>query len=74
MKFFNLSETNGHVVLKFLTIQDRVDTLGVFKKKERVNVSQIKSLIQTYQYLPGDTQSKAEKIKSKLTRLFSGRS
>jgi hypothetical protein len=60
-----------HVVLKFLTIEDKVDTLGVFKKKKLVNRDLIKSLIQTYQYLPEDDITTAHKIKAKPTRFFS---
>jgi hypothetical protein len=62
-----------HVVLKFLKIVDRVDTLGVFKKGDRVNICQIQSLIETYQYLPRD-KTISYKIKEKLTKHFSGRS
>lgn len=43
-----------HVVLPFLQIKDKVDTLGVFKPIDRINVTKIQLLIKKYQYLPGD--------------------
>lgn len=57
-----------HVVLKFLTIEDRVDTLGVFKIKKVLKQGQIQSLIKKYQYLPGD-KTMAYMIKEKLLPL-----
>ena len=55
-----------HVVLNFLTLENNVDTLGVFKKRELVNRDRITSLIQTYQYLPEDTITTAHTIKAKI--------
>jgi len=41
-----------HIVLPFLQTTARVDTLGLFEKKENVDRKQILSLIDKYQYLP----------------------
>lgn len=41
-----------HVVLQFLNTTHKVDTLGVFEKKDVVEIDQIKSLIERYQYSP----------------------
>ena len=43
-----------HIVLKFLEIEYKADTLGVFKKKDKVDHHQIQSLIKVYQYYSGD--------------------
>jgi protein O-GlcNAc transferase len=39
-----------HVVLPFLNVIDKVDTLGVFTKKEDVDETQIKQLLEKYKY------------------------
>lgn len=43
-----------HIVLRFLEIKDRVDTLGVFSKKHNIDMQKVESLIKVFQYLPGD--------------------
>ncbi|MCK5359774.1 MAG: hypothetical protein KAJ95_04065 [Gammaproteobacteria bacterium] len=51
--FWNRAEY--HVLLKYLTLIDKVDTLGVFDiTPESFNDDEIRSLITRYQYLPGD--------------------
>lgn len=61
-----------HILLRFLITTDRIDTLGVFKRKDAVNLEQIQSLIKKYQYLPVD-KTTAYRIKEKLTKCFSKR-
>lgn len=43
-----------HIVLKYLRIKDKVDTLGVFSKKQEYDPNKLQSLIKTYQYIPDD--------------------
>lgn len=43
-----------HIVLKYLAIKDRIDTLGIFYKKQNINQKEVQILIKKYQYLPGD--------------------
>jgi hypothetical protein len=43
-----------HIVLRYLETLDRVDTLGVFRKKRNIDSKQLQLLLKTYQYLPGD--------------------
>lgn len=57
-----------HVVLKYLNIIDKVDSLGVFTKRLDLNLNKIKSLIRTYQYIPND-KTTLFKIRKRLTRL-----
>jgi hypothetical protein len=41
-----------HIVLKYLEIQNRFDTLGVFSKKPDIDSKDLQLLIKEYQYLP----------------------
>jgi len=41
-----------HIVLPFLETKAKVDTLGVFAKKEGIDQRQVKALLEKYQYLP----------------------
>jgi len=41
---------------QFLDRIDGIDSMGVFKAKEKLNVPLIQSIIQKYQYLPGDKE------------------
>ena len=44
-----------HILLKFLHPLERVDTFGVFNKKDQtLDMDEINMLIYQYQYLPGD--------------------
>jgi hypothetical protein len=43
-----------HVLLRYLQVVERIDTLGVFAKKKGVNHAEIQKMIVEYQYLPGD--------------------
>jgi hypothetical protein len=56
-----------HIVLKFLKTEDKIDSLGVFKKVGVTNHDKIRSLIKRYQYLPGD-KTITHKIKEKITK------
>jgi len=59
-------------LLKFLDVVDRVDTLGIFKKKEVTYANEIQKLILKYRYLPGDLTSYEKlkrKVRKKLNRL-----
>lgn len=58
-----------YVLLEFLQTERRVDTLGVFKKKEVVRRDKVQSLIRKYQCLPRD-KSVVYRMKEKITRLF----
>lgn len=62
-----------HIVVKYLEIIDRVDSLCVFKKHKDVDLKKLQSLIKIYQYLPRD-KTIVFKIKTKLISLFIGRS
>lgn len=39
-----------HVLLNYLELINRADTLGVFKIKENIDYNEIKELIKLYQY------------------------
>ena len=41
-----------HVILKFLHVKDKTGTLGVFYKKDNLDTSLIKNLIEDYQFRP----------------------
>lgn len=41
-----------HIVLKYLIVQNRFDTLGAFSKKQDIDSKEVQSLIKEYQYLP----------------------
>ena len=56
-----------HVVLKYLEIKDRVDTLGVFSKRQGVDIERLQLLIKKYQYLPKD-RTRLDKIKRRLNK------
>lgn len=43
-----------HVLLKYLDVANRADTLGVFTKKGKIDRAEIQKMILAYQYLPGD--------------------
>lgn len=43
-----------YVVLRFLKIAGNVDTLGIFKKADNLNLNELQAMIRIYQYLPGD--------------------
>lgn len=62
-----------HVVLRYLEVKDRVDTLGVFSKRSNIDLQKVQSLIKIFQYLPDD-KTLLFKIKNKLTKRFNGRS
>lgn len=42
-----------HIVLKYLRVKDKIDTLGVFSKESNINLQELQSLIKESQYLPG---------------------
>lgn len=69
--FYGRPEYN--VVLNFLNTVDKADTLGVFKKKEGIDLEKVQSLIKIYQYLPKD-RTVLDKIKRESAKLFHGRS
>lgn len=56
-----------HLVLKFLNIRDKVDTLGVFNKKNNISRQKIQSLIKKFQYVPDD-KTLLFKIKNKTVK------
>jgi hypothetical protein len=58
-----------HIVLKFLNIKERIDTLGIFTKKNNVNQQEIESLIKKYQYFPDD-KTLLFRITNKANKLF----
>ncbi|MCP4545247.1 MAG: hypothetical protein GY835_02135 [bacterium] len=62
-----------HIVLRYLEVKDRADTLGVFGKRDNIDVQEVQSLIKVYQYLPDDKR-RLFKIRNKLSGLFGGRS
>jgi len=41
-----------HVVLPFLEIQAKADTLGLFVKKDHIDQGKVKAMLKKYQYLP----------------------
>ena len=43
---------NYHIVLPFLETKAKADTLGLFTKKERIDLNEVKSLATQYQYQP----------------------
>ena len=53
-----------HVILPFVNVVNRADSLAVFSKKEHLNMEKILSLIKKYQYLPKDITLKS-RIKKK---------
>ena len=61
-----------HIVLRYLEVKDRVDTLGVFSKKRDIDLYKVQSLIKVFQYLPND-KTFLFKIRKNLTKAFSGR-
>ena len=54
-----------HIVLRYFEVLDEADTLVLLAKKETVNVKEIRSYLQRYQYLPDDT-TVAYKIRNRL--------
>lgn len=42
-----------HIVLEYLDVQNRFDTLGVFTRKRDIDSGDLQALIKEYQYLPG---------------------
>jgi len=54
-------------ILKFLDVREKVDTLGVFTKNKDRNISKIQSLLNKYQYLPGDKRP-LERLKSRIRK------
>lgn len=48
--FFNREEY--HIVLNYLDIIEKADTLGIFKLKENINKDEISKLIEQYKYNP----------------------
>jgi len=43
-----------HILLKFLTIIEETDSLGVFTKSKNINKNKAKRLLKKYQYIPTD--------------------
>mgnify|MGYP001325936108 CR=1 FL=1 len=43
-----------HIVSKYLETVDRVDTMGLFRKRPGVDARKLRSLLERYQYLPAD--------------------
>jgi hypothetical protein len=43
-----------HVVLRFLDVQARADTLAVFSRKPNLDTRQVQAMLARYQYQPGD--------------------
>ena len=43
-----------HILLKFLTTIEKIDTLGVFIKKRKINKRKAKKMLRKYQYIPTD--------------------
>ena len=43
-----------HVVSKYLETIDRIDTMGLFRKRPGVDARKLRSLLAKYQYLPAD--------------------
>ena len=43
-----------HIVSKYLETMDRIDTMGLFRKKPGVDPRKLRSLLERYQYLPAD--------------------
>jgi hypothetical protein len=43
-----------HVLLGYLDVLGKVDTLGVFSRKKDLDIQRVQSLLKKYQYLPGD--------------------
>jgi hypothetical protein len=56
-----------HIVLKYLQLKDRVDSMGVFTKAKNINLKNVQKLIKVYQYLPDD-KVLIFKIKSKIKK------
>ncbi|MTJ50461.1 hypothetical protein [Dolichospermum sp. UHCC 0259] len=44
------------IVLEFLQVIDKVDTMGVFAKIDSIDCHKVQSIIRKYQYLPGDLE------------------
>ncbi|MDO8281187.1 MAG: hypothetical protein Q7U10_00965 [Thermodesulfovibrionia bacterium] len=63
------SRPEYHIVLKYLELKDKVETLGVFSKKQDTDLIKLQSLIKKYQYLPKD-RTLVDKIKRKLTKRY----
>jgi hypothetical protein len=59
-----------HILLKFLAVETRVDTLGVFRKKKPLKIEKMQSLLRKYQYLPKD-KNLGITIHSEFRKLFS---
>ena len=58
-----------HILLHFLEVEIRVDTLGVFVKKKPLKIKKMQSLLRKYQYLPKD-KNLGIVVMSELRRLF----
>lgn len=43
-----------HVLMRFLNVEARADTLAVFSKKPAVDIRHVQSMLCRYQYQPGD--------------------
>ena len=65
--FWNRSEY--HILLKYLRLKKRVDSLGVFGKAKNINIRKIQTLIKKYQYLPDD-KTLIFRLKFKLRKVF----
>lgn len=42
-----------HIVLKYLNVEDEVETLGIFSKKREIDREEVQMLLQNYIYFPG---------------------
>lgn len=62
------SRPEYHLLLEFLDVVDRADTLGVFVRKPAINVRRVRRLLHRYQYLPRDTPSWWTRLAGRLGR------